>query len=69
MALPFYIGAGVVNFAYPLFVLVACDTDIKAATKKGREMVPARRIEWFSPALMVTDELIRRIGPRRHPRH
>lgn len=35
MVLPFYIGAGVVNFVYPLFVLVACDTDLHAAMKEG----------------------------------
>jgi len=68
MVLPFYIGAGVVNFVYPLFVLVACETDIRAETEAGRRIVPAFRLPWFSVAQRLTDKLVRWVGPRRRRR-
>eukprot|EP00193_Tetraselmis_chui_P000615 CAMPEP_0177755198 /NCGR_PEP_ID=MMETSP0491_2-20121128/2434_1 /TAXON_ID=63592 /ORGANISM="Tetraselmis chuii, Strain PLY429" /LENGTH=348 /DNA_ID=CAMNT_0019270671 /DNA_START=213 /DNA_END=1260 /DNA_ORIENTATION=- len=63
LLLPFYTGIGVVNFLYPLFVLIACDTDIKTATAKGRQMAPMFRLPLFRAAQWQSDVLIRHCSP------
>eukprot|EP00873_Tetraselmis_striata_P005886 jgi/Tetstr1/426150/TSEL_016477.t1 len=65
MVLPFYIGIGLVNFLYPLFVLVACDSDIKAATAPGRRIAPMIRVPLFRAAQWQSDFVIKHVGPFR----
>mmetsp|Transcript_19216 Transcript_19216/g.45837 ORF Transcript_19216/g.45837 Transcript_19216/m.45837 type:complete len:324 (-) Transcript_19216:345-1316(-) len=64
LLLPFYAGAGVVNFVFPLFVLVACDTDVLAATQEGRRLAAPRRVRWFYPAQMASDAFAKAVAPK-----
>lgn len=72
--LPYYTGAALVSLAFPLYVLLACDSDVDAAHNRAASGKPPQqqgcvglgRLPVFKIALWPTQYALQRLLGKQH---